>query len=51
MRPTPDGVRVQGEGTGDRAATAEAFAELMAMDAGDVARLYGQTRLEAAAGD
>jgi hypothetical protein len=46
VRPTPERVRVQGEGSGDRAATAAAFAELMALDDADVARLYGQAFLE-----
>jgi hypothetical protein len=32
LRPSDHGVRVQGDGAGDRGATAAAFAELMALD-------------------
>jgi hypothetical protein len=40
-------VRVQGEGTGDRLATAAAFAELMALDDAALLRLYARALLEA----
>jgi hypothetical protein len=39
-------VRVQGEGPGDRSATAAAFAELMALDDAALLRLYERALLE-----
>jgi hypothetical protein len=50
LRPSDHGVRVQGEGTGDRSATAAAFAELMAMDDAALLRLYARALLEAGSG-
>jgi hypothetical protein len=47
VRPSTAGVRVQGDGAGDRAATVAAFAELKSMSEEDVARLHMQA-LEAA---
>jgi hypothetical protein len=47
VRPSEHGVRVQGEGTGDRGATAAAFAELMALDDDALLRLYARALLEA----
>jgi hypothetical protein len=47
VRPSEHGVRVQGEGTGDRGATAAAFAELMALDDAALLRLYERALLEA----
>jgi hypothetical protein len=46
VRPSATGVRVQGEGDGDRAMTAAAFAELMALDDESVVRLYERALLE-----
>lgn len=43
LRPSDHGVRVQGEGTGDRGATAAAFAELMALDDAALIALYTRT--------
>jgi hypothetical protein len=45
LRPSDHGVRVQGEGTGDRVATAAAFAELMALDDAALAALYTRALL------
>jgi hypothetical protein len=42
VRPSDHGVRVQGDGGGDRSATAAAFAELMAMDDAALLALYEQ---------
>ena len=47
VRPSDHGVRVQGDGAGDRLATAAAFAELMAMDDAALLRLYARALLEA----
>ena len=47
LRPSDHGVRVQGDGTGDRAATAAAFAELMALDDEALVRLYERALLDA----
>ena len=47
VRPSDHGVRVQGDGAGDRGATAPAFAELMALDADALLRLYARALLEA----
>ena len=47
VRPSDHGVRVQGDGHGDRAATAAAFAELMALDDDALVRLYQRALLEA----
>ena len=46
VRPSPTGVRVQGDGAGDRALTAAAFAELMALDDDAVVRLFERALLE-----
>jgi hypothetical protein len=40
VRPSDHGVRVQGDGGGDRAASAAAFAELMALDDAALIALY-----------
>jgi hypothetical protein len=45
VRPSDHGVRVQGDGSGDRGATAAAFAELMAMDDAALLELYEQALL------
>jgi hypothetical protein len=45
LRPSEHGVRVQGEGDGDRGATAAAFAELMALDDAALAALYTRALL------
>ena len=45
LRPSEHGVRVQGDGNGDRAATAAAFAELMALDDAALAALYTRALL------
>jgi hypothetical protein len=45
LRPSDHGVRVQGDGAGDRAATAPAFAELMALDADALTVLYTRVLL------
>jgi hypothetical protein len=45
LRPSDHGVRVQGDGSGDRGATAAAFAELMAMDDAALLALYEQALL------
>jgi hypothetical protein len=45
VRPSDHGVRVQGDGSGDRGATAAAFAELMAMDDAALLALYEQALL------
>jgi hypothetical protein len=47
LRPSDHGVRVQGEGSGDRGATAAAFAELMALDDAALLRLYARALVEA----
>ena len=47
LRPAGHGVRVQGDGGGDRVATAPAFAELMALDDAALAALYSRALLEA----
>ena len=47
VRPSDHGVRVQGDGYGNRAATAAAFAELMALDDDALVRLYQRALLEA----
>jgi hypothetical protein len=47
VRPSDHGVRVQGDGAGDRAATAAAFAELMALDDEALAHLYDRALLDA----
>lgn len=47
VRPGEHGVRVQGDGPGDRAATAAAFAELMALDDDALMRLFARAMLEA----
>jgi hypothetical protein len=46
VRPSDTGVRVQGEGDGDRARTAAAFAELMSLDDESVVHLYERALLE-----
>jgi len=45
VRPSEHGVRVQGDGSGDRGASAAAFAELMAMDDAALLALYEQALL------
>lgn len=49
VRPGEHGVRVQGDGTGDRGATAAAFAELMALDDAALGALYTRTLMAPAA--
>ena len=46
VRPSEHGVRVQGDGAGDRGATAAAFAELMALDDAALVRLFARALLE-----
>ena len=45
LRPGEQRVRVQGDGAGDRAATAAAFAELMALDEAALVALYARVLL------
>jgi hypothetical protein len=46
LRPVEGRVRVQGEGEGDRAQTAAAFAELMSLDDESMVHLYERALLE-----
>jgi hypothetical protein len=45
VRPSDNGVRVQGDGAGDRGATAAAFAQLMALDDAALLRLFERAML------